>query len=153
MANVFHFRRPLQHSKRAIACMPSLLKLPTKAFHLRRRHFQVQVCESPCNSCETSSTSLATQPSRLCILTFIAPSEALHTQTGQKDGQQLLIRENDGSVTAHLWSSSTGQWNLVSCNTLISCDMYTADKMDSDRYRSRRRRYRYSQEGAQWQGV
>lgn len=42
--------------------------------------------------------------------------EALQTQTGKKDGQQLLVRENDGSVTAHLWSASTGQWNLVSDN-------------------------------------
>lgn len=40
-------------------------------------------------------------------------TEALQTQVGSKDGQQLFIRENDGSVTAHLWSSSTGQWNLV----------------------------------------
>ena len=40
--------------------------------------------------------------------------EALQTQVGQRDGQQLFVRENDGSVTAHLWSSSTSQWNLVS---------------------------------------
>ncbi|KAK5115663.1 hypothetical protein LTR62_000752 [Meristemomyces frigidus] len=39
--------------------------------------------------------------------------EALQTQTGQRDGQQLFVRENDGSVTAHLWSSSTSQWNLI----------------------------------------
>lgn len=46
---------------------------------------------------------------------FIA--EALQTQVGQRDGQQLFIRENDGSVTAHLWSASTSQWNLVSGNS------------------------------------
>lgn len=40
-------------------------------------------------------------------------TDALQTQVGSKDGQQLFIRENDGSVTAHLWSSSTSQWNLV----------------------------------------
>lgn len=40
-------------------------------------------------------------------------TEALQTQVGQRDGQQLFIREQDGSVTAHLWSISTGQWNLV----------------------------------------
>ncbi|GIZ45716.1 hypothetical protein CKM354_000887100 [Cercospora kikuchii] len=39
--------------------------------------------------------------------------EALQTQVGQKDGQQLFIREHDGSVTAHLWASSTSQWNLI----------------------------------------
>ncbi|KAI5361840.1 Putative armadillo-like helical, PUL domain, PLAA family ubiquitin binding domain-containing protein [Septoria linicola] len=39
--------------------------------------------------------------------------DALQTQVGQKDGQQLFIRENDGSVTAHLWSASTSQWNLI----------------------------------------
>lgn len=32
---------------------------------------------------------------------------------GERDGQQLFIRENDDSVTAHLWASSTAQWNLV----------------------------------------
>lgn len=44
--------------------------------------------------------------------------EALQTQTGQKDGQQLFIRELDGSVTAHLWSSSRGQWDLI--GTVVS---------------------------------
>ncbi|KAK4561421.1 WD repeat protein Lub1 [Recurvomyces mirabilis] len=44
--------------------------------------------------------------------------EALHSQTGERDGQQLFIRENDGSVTAHLWSSSTSQWNLI--GTVVS---------------------------------
>ncbi|KAK5135599.1 hypothetical protein LTR08_005079 [Meristemomyces frigidus] len=39
--------------------------------------------------------------------------EALQTQVGQRDGQQLFVRENDGSVTAHLWSDSTSQWNLI----------------------------------------
>ncbi|KXS99498.1 hypothetical protein AC578_3760 [Pseudocercospora eumusae] len=38
---------------------------------------------------------------------------ALQTQVGERDGQQLFIRENDGSVTAHLWSASTSQWNLI----------------------------------------
>lgn len=46
-------------------------------------------------------------------------TEALQTQIGQKDGQQLFVRENDGSVTAHLWSSSTSQWNLVSSLSLV----------------------------------
>jgi len=39
--------------------------------------------------------------------------EALRTQVGQKDGQQLFIRESDGNVTAHLWSASSSRWNLV----------------------------------------
>ena len=40
--------------------------------------------------------------------------EALQTQMGDRDGQQLFIREDDGSVTAHLWAMSTSQWDLVS---------------------------------------
>ncbi|KAK4544713.1 hypothetical protein LTR36_003962 [Oleoguttula mirabilis] len=44
--------------------------------------------------------------------------EALQTQSGERDGQQLFVRENDGSVTAHLWSASTGQWNLI--GTVVS---------------------------------
>ncbi|KAF2768377.1 PFU-domain-containing protein [Teratosphaeria nubilosa] len=44
--------------------------------------------------------------------------DALHTQVGQRDGQQLFIRENNGDVTAHLWSASTGQWNLI--GTVVS---------------------------------
>ncbi|SMY23115.1 unnamed protein product [Zymoseptoria tritici ST99CH_1A5] len=39
--------------------------------------------------------------------------EALQIQVGQRDGQQLFVRENDGSVTAHLWAASTAQWNLI----------------------------------------
>lgn len=44
--------------------------------------------------------------------------DALRTRNGERDGQQLFIRENDGSVTAHLWSASTGQWNLI--GTVVS---------------------------------
>ncbi|KAK4624836.1 Phospholipase A-2-activating protein [Fulvia fulva] len=44
--------------------------------------------------------------------------DALQTQVGQKEGQQLFIREQDGSVTAHLWSASTSQWNLI--GTVVS---------------------------------
>ncbi|KAK3719923.1 WD repeat protein Lub1 [Vermiconidia calcicola] len=44
--------------------------------------------------------------------------DALETQIGEKEGQQLFIRENDGSVTAHLWSASTSQWNLI--GTVVS---------------------------------
>lgn len=44
--------------------------------------------------------------------------EALQTEVGQRDGQQLFVRENDGSVTAHLWSISTSQWDLV--GTVVS---------------------------------
>ncbi|RMY45821.1 hypothetical protein D0865_09675 [Hortaea werneckii] len=39
--------------------------------------------------------------------------DALQTRTGERDGQQLFIRENSGDVTAHLWSASTNQWNLI----------------------------------------
>ena len=44
--------------------------------------------------------------------------DALRTQVGQRDGQQLFVREDDGSVTAHLWSASASQWNLV--GTVVS---------------------------------
>ncbi|KAK0294710.1 WD repeat protein Lub1 [Friedmanniomyces endolithicus] len=44
--------------------------------------------------------------------------DALQTQVGSRDGQQLFIKENDGSVTAHLWSISTSQWNLI--GTVVS---------------------------------
>ncbi len=42
----------------------------------------------------------------------------MQTQIGERDGQQLFVRENDGSVTAHLWSVSTSQWDLV--GTVVS---------------------------------
>ncbi|CAK4034959.1 related to phospholipase a-2-activating [Lecanosticta acicola] len=44
--------------------------------------------------------------------------DALQSRIGERDGEQLFIRENDGSVTAHLWSSSTSQWNLI--GTVVS---------------------------------
>ncbi|KAF2716376.1 PFU-domain-containing protein [Polychaeton citri CBS 116435] len=44
--------------------------------------------------------------------------DALQTRVGERDGQQLFVRERDGSVTAHLWSSSSGQWNLI--GTVVS---------------------------------
>ncbi|KAF2485090.1 WD40-repeat-containing domain protein [Neohortaea acidophila] len=44
--------------------------------------------------------------------------EALQSQVGHKDGQQLFIRENDGSVTAHLWSMSSSRWDLI--GTVVS---------------------------------
>lgn len=52
----------------------------------------------------------------LCIFPAnkLVIADALQTKTGERDGQQLFIRENDNSVTAHLWSSSRGQWDLVS---------------------------------------
>lgn len=40
--------------------------------------------------------------------------DALQTRIGDRDGQQLFVRENNGDVTAHLWSASANQWNLVS---------------------------------------
>lgn len=44
--------------------------------------------------------------------------EALQSHVGHKDGQQLFIRENDGSVTAHLWSMSSSRWDLI--GTVVS---------------------------------
>ena len=52
--------------------------------------------------------------------------DALQTRVGQRDGEQLFIRENDGSVTAHLWSSSTSQWNLI--GTVVSGEGSGASK-------------------------
>ncbi|KAF2163364.1 hypothetical protein M409DRAFT_57644 [Zasmidium cellare ATCC 36951] len=52
--------------------------------------------------------------------------DALQTQVGSKDGQQLFIREHDGSVTAHLWSTSTNQWNLI--GTVVSGEGTGASK-------------------------
>lgn len=80
------------------------------------------------------------------------PTEALQTKTGQKDGQQLLIRENDGSVTAHLWSASTGQWNLVG-NKSQHAHTKSTNHVCLDRNCCRRRGHRFKQEDARRQGV
>ncbi|EMC94016.1 hypothetical protein BAUCODRAFT_74759 [Baudoinia panamericana UAMH 10762] len=56
--------------------------------------------------------------------------EALQTQVGQRDGQQLFIREHDGSVTAHLWSSTTSQWNLI--GSVVSGEGSGANKRQYD---------------------
>ena len=39
--------------------------------------------------------------------------EFLAQKSGTKEGQVQMIRENDGSVTAHTWSSATKQWVAV----------------------------------------
>ena len=74
-----------------------------------------------------------------CFLT-----EALQAQVGQRDGQQLFIRENDGSVTAHLWSSSTSQWNLVSFKVVLGIlrHDHVTDPLVSDRHSRVWRRHR-----------
>lgn len=56
--------------------------------------------------------------------------DALQMQVGQRDGQQLFVRENDGSVTAHLWSASTSQWNLI--GTVVSGEGTGASKKVHD---------------------
>ncbi|KAF2858023.1 PFU-domain-containing protein [Piedraia hortae CBS 480.64] len=43
---------------------------------------------------------------------------ALTTKSGQRDGEQLLVRQDDGTVTAHIWSASSSQWNLI--GTVVS---------------------------------
>jgi phospholipase A-2-activating protein len=56
-----------------------------------------------------------------CIQSFTADlswltdvsTDILQTKIGDQDGQQLFILEPDGSVTAYLWSLSTGKWNMV----------------------------------------
>ncbi|KAJ5104882.1 hypothetical protein NUU61_002229 [Penicillium alfredii] len=39
--------------------------------------------------------------------------EFLQQKSGTKEGQVQMIRENDGSVTAHTWSSATQEWIAV----------------------------------------
>ena len=39
--------------------------------------------------------------------------EFLQQKSGTKDGQVQMIREADGSVTAHTWSSATQEWIAV----------------------------------------
>ena len=39
--------------------------------------------------------------------------EFLQQRSGTKDGQVQMIRESDGSVTAHTWSSATQEWIAV----------------------------------------
>ncbi|WPH05108.1 PFU-domain-containing protein [Acrodontium crateriforme] len=52
--------------------------------------------------------------------------EALQSKVGERDGQQLFIKEANGSVTAHLWSASTSQWNLI--GTVVSGQGTSASK-------------------------
>ncbi|QIW95217.1 hypothetical protein AMS68_000735 [Peltaster fructicola] len=56
--------------------------------------------------------------------------EALQTQTGARDGQQLFVRENDGRVTAHLWSTSRGQWDLI--GTVVSGAQSSGSKKEHE---------------------
>lgn len=37
----------------------------------------------------------------------------LQQKSGTKEGQVQMIREDDGNITAHTWSSATGQWAAV----------------------------------------
>ena len=37
----------------------------------------------------------------------------LQNRSGTKDGQVVMIREDDGSVTAHMWSTATNSWTSV----------------------------------------
>ena len=43
--------------------------------------------------------------------------EFLQQKSGTKEGQVQMIRESDGSVTAHQWSNATNQW--VSVGTVV----------------------------------
>jgi len=39
-----------------------------------------------------------------------SPKDFLQQKSGTKEGQVQMIREEDGSVTAHTWSSAAQQW-------------------------------------------
>ena len=58
----------------------------------------------------------------------LAGPEFLQQKSGTKDGQVVLIREGDGSVTAHQWSQSTQQW--ISVGTVVDAVGSSGKKLD-----------------------
>ncbi|KAL5324819.1 hypothetical protein ACEPPN_005937 [Leptodophora sp. 'Broadleaf-Isolate-01'] len=54
--------------------------------------------------------------------------EFLTQKSGTKDGQIVTIRELDGSVTAHSWSSGQGEWTLV--GTVVDATEYKGKEYD-----------------------
>ena len=52
----------------------------------------------------------------------------LTQKSGTKEGQVVMIRENDGSVTAHQWSQSTQQW--VNVGTVVDAVGSSGKKID-----------------------
>ena len=54
--------------------------------------------------------------------------EFLTQKSGTKEGQVVMIRENDGSVTAHQWSQSTQQWMNV--GTVVDAVGSSGKKID-----------------------
>lgn len=54
--------------------------------------------------------------------------EFITEKSGTKEGQVQMIRENDGSVTAHTWSSATSQW--VSVGTVVDSAASSGKKVE-----------------------
>ena len=54
--------------------------------------------------------------------------EFLQQRSGTKDGQVQMIRETDGSVTAHTWSAATREWTAV--GTVVDSAASSGRKMD-----------------------
>lgn len=42
--------------------------------------------------------------------TDLGPAEFLQQKSGTKEGQVQMIKEENGNVTAHTWSSAAQQW-------------------------------------------
>jgi len=62
--------------------------------------------------------------------------EFLQQKSGTKEGQVQMIREGDGSVTAHTWSSAAQEWiNVIISRRTSDCKILTDAK---GWYRSRR---------------
>jgi len=54
--------------------------------------------------------------------------EFLQQKSGTKEGQVVMIREGDGSVTAHQWSQATQQW--ISVGTVVDAVGSSGKKKD-----------------------
>lgn len=54
--------------------------------------------------------------------------EFLQQKSGTKEGQVVMIREGDGSVTAHQWSQATQQW--ISVGTVVDAVGSSGKKQD-----------------------
>lgn len=111
--------------KRAIACTLFPPRPPARACPLKRRTCPDQVRVVYALHGGISNGAQRYRAAFSCVrrkLTDVS-IDALQTQVGERDGQQLFVRENDGSVTAHLWSMSTSQWNLVRSCGLFSPEL------------------------------
>lgn len=58
----------------------------------------------------------------------LAGPEYLQQKSGTKEGQTVMIREPDGSVTAHQWSIAASQW--VKVGTVVDAEGSSGKKVD-----------------------